>query len=322
MKLLRIGSFNLLLALTMVLSLASACSSDPGSEPATGDDSTAISIDHIFGTTTLDAVPTRIVSLDAPWTDTLLALGVQPVGYAVDAASPDGMAWQELSADSESFDTTEGLPYEQIAALDADLIVGSYSVIDEEVHRRLSEIAPTVARLDDSQVTAWEDLVTAGGALLDKTDEATILIDGLNARIDAIGEELPGLEGRTFALAQYLPGAGLVAVADEKDGSSVFFQRLGMTMLPALAEEGTKTGEARVSFSPERIELLRADLLAFLINGGDESALDDIPGFDKLPGTVAILDYDTIVALNTPSVLSVPHAAEKLKPYLAEAAEG
>lgn len=146
------------------------------------------------------------------------------------------------------------------------------------------------------------------------------LLTEVNAEIDAIRDELPGLGGRTFALAQYIPGSGLVAVADEGDGSSVFFQRLGLTMLPALVEEGEKTGQARISFSPERLDLLHADLLAFLINGADESALEDIPGFDKLPGTVAILDYDTIVALNTPSALSVPYAAAKLKPYLVEAA--
>ncbi len=225
-----------------------------------------------------------MVSLDAPWTDTLLALGVEPVGYAVDSYSPDGMAWQEFGPDSTSFDTTEGLPYEQIAALDPDLIVGSYTVIDEAVHQRLSEIAPTVARLDDAQVTPWQDLVAAGGILLDRADQASALIAEVNAGIDAIRDELPGLAGRTFALAQYIPGTGLIAVADEDDGSSVFFQRLGLTMLPALAEEGEKTGQARISFSPERLELLHADLLAFLINGADESALADIPGIRQVAG--------------------------------------
>ena len=62
--------------------------------------------------------------------------------------------------------------------------------------------------------------------------------------------------------------------------------------------------------------LERADLLAFLVNGGDERDLSDIPGFCSLPGTVAVLDYPTIVGLNTPSALSVPYALEWLRPHL------
>lgn len=173
MRLPRAHFARLFLVLTMVLGLTAACTPAATHEAAADDGTNSdISVTHIFGTTELDATPTRVVSLDAPWTDTLLALGVEPVGYAVDSYSPDGMAWQEFGPDSTPFDTTEGLPYEQIAALDPDLIVGSYTVIDKAVHERLSEIAPTVARLDDAQVTAWEDLVTAGGTLLDQTEAA------------------------------------------------------------------------------------------------------------------------------------------------------
>jgi iron complex transport system substrate-binding protein len=95
-----------------------------------------------------------------------------------------------------------------------------------------------------------------------------------------------------------------------------------MTMLPELKAEGERTGETRVQVSTERADLLRVDLLAFLINGGDETDLDDIPGFDSLPGTVAVLDYATIVGLNTPSPLSIPYALENLHPFLEEAALG
>lgn len=114
----------------------------------------------------------------------------------------------------------------------------------------------------------------------------------------------------------------MMIVADERDGSSVFFQQLGMTMYPPVAEEGEPTGDARISVSTERSDLLQADLLTFLVNGGDESDLADIPGFDRLPGAVAVLDYPTIVGLNTPSPLSIPYSLEQLRPYLEEAARG
>ena len=93
-----------------------------------------------------------------------------------------------------------------------------------------------------------------------------------------------------------------------------------MRLDPAVVAEGRKTGQARVNVSTERADLLRADFLAFLVNGGDESDLADIPGFGQLPGTVAVLDYPTVVGLNTPTPLSIPYALDKLKPYLEKAA--
>ncbi|MQA01827.1 MAG: hypothetical protein GEV07_03545 [Streptosporangiales bacterium] len=88
-----------------------------------------------------------------------------------------------------------------------------------------------------------------------------------------------------------------------------------------MVRQGKKTGDARVSVSTERSDLLRSDLLAFLVNGGDRSDLDDITGFDELPGTVAVLDYATIVGINTPSPLSTPYALQKLRPYLEKTAK-
>jgi iron complex transport system substrate-binding protein len=93
-----------------------------------------------------------------------------------------------------------------------------------------------------------------------------------------------------------------------------------MTLYPPVRQEGARTGAARINVSTERADLLRADLLAFLVNGGDRSNLSDIPGFDQLPGTVAVLDYPTIVGLNTPSPLSIRYALERLRPYLDQAA--
>ena len=109
-------------------------------------------------------------------------------------------------------------------------------------------------------------------------------------------------------------------VADEGDGSSVFFSQLGMTLYPPIRAEGERTGDARVNLSTERADLLRADLLVFLVNGGDESDLADIPGFDQLPGTGAGLDSATIVGLNTPTPLSIPYALDQLRPHLEDAA--
>lgn len=296
---------------------------DDGVTPGEGaaPDGDVVTVEHRYGTTEVPVRPARVVTLDQQWTDSLLALGVQPVGYAVDSfADADQMPWQDVSADAEPLDVENGPPLEKIAALDPDLILGTFRITDQGLYDKLSGIAPTIASLADEEVTPWRDLAEVAGEVLDEDARADEVVAEVDAAVDATAAELPGLAGRTFALAQYVVGDSMYVVADPEDGSSDFFQRLGMELYPPLLEEAEKTGSVRVQVSTERADLLRSDLLAFLVNGGDESDLADIPGFDALPGTVAVLDYATIVGLNTPSPLSIPYSLEQLRPHLEAAA--
>ncbi|SDU77768.1 ABC transporter substrate-binding protein [Jiangella alkaliphila] len=303
-----------------------ACGGDDDAGPAAASadaeaDAETVTVDHMFGSTEVTGVPERIVTIDLQWTDVMLAMGVEPVGYSVDAFMPEsGVPWQDLPADAEPLSLDDGPPIEQIAELQPDLILGSYSITDQAVYDQLSGIAPTIAGEDALQVTPWQDLVRTAGELLGEPGRADEIVADVDGEVAAVADALPGLTGKTFSLAQYVVGDSIYVVADEQDGSSVFFQQLGMTMYPAVRDEGEATGDTRIVVSPERSDLLQADVLAFLVNGGDESDLADIPGFDQLPGTVAVLDYPTIVGLNTPSPLSIPYSLEQLRPYLEEAA--
>jgi len=314
-------------SLPAVLLVACGSDSDAGTDAGSSSstppgESEATVVEHIYGSTEIEGVPERIVSLDMQWTDTLLAMGVDLVGYAVDPYMPDStVPWQELPADAEGFDVTNGPPIEQIAALEPDLIVGTYVIPDQRTYDLLSGIAPTIAGFDEQEVTPWQELVGLTGDLVDRPEDAAALVSEVDAEVAATAAELPQLAGQTFALAQYVVGDSMTIVADEEDGSSVFFQQLGMTMLLEVKAAGERTGDTRIQVSTERADLLRADLLTFLVNGGDESDLDDIPGFDDLPGTVAVLDFATIVGLNTPSPLSIPYSLEQVRPFLEEAAQ-
>ncbi|MBL7497619.1 ABC transporter substrate-binding protein [Frankia sp. CNm7] len=313
----------------LVAGLAAGCSSDDDESPTPASSSGAaglaapVKIEHQFGTTTIESIPKRVVTLDQQWTDVMIAMGVTPVGYADDPGMPDGAApWAKLPADAEKISVTDGLPIEQILALDPDLVVSTYMITDDATYQKLSPIVATIAGPPNDKVPAWQDLVRQAGEFLNQPEKAEKVIADAQAPVTQTAKDLPGLKDKTFALAQYIVGDSMYIVGDETDGSSVFFQQLGMKMFPAVVEESAKTGQVRVNVSTERVDLLRADLLAFLINGGDESDLTDIPGFNELPGTVAILDYATIVALNVPTPLSIPYALDALRPYLEKAAAG
>lgn len=313
-----------MLGLLLVAGVAGCGSDEPTATAGGGSegpgDGPRVTIEHQFGTTEIGDVPERVVTIDLQWTDVMLAMGVEPVGYSVDAFMPDSVVpWQELPADAEPLPVVDGVPVERIAELAPDLIVGTFSISDQGVYDQLSAIAPTVAAADPLQVTPWQELVHTAGEILDEPDRAEEVVAAVDEEVAAVAADLPGLEGATFALAQYVVGDSMYIVADEQDGSSVFFRQLGMTMYPPVAQEGEATGDPRIKVSTERADMLQADLLAFLVNGGDESDLADIPGFDALPGTVALLDYPTIVGLNTPSPLSIPYSLDRLRPYLQEA---
>lgn len=317
--------FRLVTALIGGLLVAglAACGTDDSAADTAGSDTLAqpVTVKHRFGETTVTTVPKRIVTIDLQWTDVMLAMGVEPVGYTVDSFMPDKkVPWQKVPEDATALPLDDGVPVEQILALNPDLVLGSFSLTDEETYTLLSDRVPTIAGPPDGAVTSWQDMVRTAGRILDEPDRAEQVVSSVDDKVAATAKDLPGLKGRTFALAQYIVGDSMYIVADEKDGSSVFFQQLGMTLYPPVVAARGTSAEARVNVSTERADLLRADLLAFLVNGGDESDLRDIPGFDQLPGTVAVVDYPTAVGLNTPSPLSIPYALDKMVPYLRKAA--
>lgn len=309
--------------------LAGACSSGEGDGAGSSSGSgealaSPVTVEHRFGTTTIKEIPKRIVTIDLQWTDVMLAMGVEPVAYSVDSLMPEsGPPWQELPGGAKALALDDGVPVEQILALEPDLVLSTYSLNDEETYSLLANRVPTiVGPKDDTQVTPWQDLVRTAGKFLDRSDRAEEVIGSVDEKVTAAATEFTGLKDRTFTLAQYIVGDAVYVVADEKDGSSLLFGGLGMRLNPDVLAEGRKTGDTRVNVGTERADLLRADLLVFLVNGGDESDLADIPGFADLPGTVALLDYPTVVGLNTPSPLSIPYVLDELRPKLAEASGG
>jgi iron complex transport system substrate-binding protein len=278
-----------------------------------------VTIEHAFGTTTLDERPERIVALGVQWTDVLLAMGVQPVGVLLDPlAGPDGTyPWQtDLDPDVTGIDGGDVLPLEQIAALDPDLIVVTYAAPDQATYDDLAAVAPTIPLLGGRDVDAWQDLTTVAGQLLREPERAEEVIAGVEQLVADTAAAMPGLVGRTFALANYIPGDSIWVVADPDDGSSVFFQQLGMDLEPGIlaAADGAV---GRVQLSLEQADLLAADLLVVFSNDGDPR---DLVGYEQLPavvsGATSELDYAAVVGLNTPSPLSIPYSLELVRPAL------
>jgi len=299
------------------ISLAACGGEEPAasSEPSVAGSASgeAVTVEHANGTATFETAPSRIVAFSSQWIDALLALGVTPVGYVGTATGGDDRQlypWETalptgVEQITASADGTVSI--EQVAALTPDLILGDWSVTADN-YSQFDEIAPTIVMLGEAQVDRWEDQLTTLGQILRLEEDAQAVVDETYASIDEVAAEYPALQGRTFALAQYLFSTQqLVIVADPEDGASDLFRRLGMELPEALVTAAA--GQGRAMLSPEQVDLLSADLVVFLPNGGTEADLAAIPGWTELPsvrsGGMVYVDYATVVGFNTPSALSV-----------------
>ena len=308
--------------LAIALALA-ACGGDDDDGAADANEATAsVTVEHSYGSTTIDAVPERIVSIDTQWTDVLVALDAPLVGAALDPTVEGGRyPWQDvIPASVEDIPVTDTIPYEAVAALRPDLIVVSWGAAEQSDYDQLSELAPTIPLLGDEQVDTWQDMATVAGEFLGEEEQAAALIADADQQAADLAAELPGLEGKTYALANYVPGDAIYVVADPDDGAATVFAQLGLSIDPdllALADGAS----GRVELSLERVGELDADLLILLTNGADPN---EIPGYSGLPavqsGAVSVLDVPTITGLNTPTPLSVPYALEAIHPALEAAA--
>ncbi|XGU19542.1 ABC transporter substrate-binding protein [Rhodococcus sp. 3Y1] len=110
-----------------------------------------VTVDHAYGSTTIDAEPMRIVTIGWSGQDAVIALNKVPV--AMESFSGAGIENNILPWDASRLNgakpvlmtTNPDIPFEQILGLDPDVILAVYSGIDEGEYKRLSDIAPTVA---------------------------------------------------------------------------------------------------------------------------------------------------------------------------------
>ena len=286
-------------------------------DPADGG---PIVIEHRFGETRLDKVPERIVTLDLQWTDVLLSVGIEPVGFLANPYAGEGgiYPWEaEMLDDATPIEATSGLPMEQIAALDPDLILVGFEAAEQEQYDQLAAIAPTVGLLGELQVDDWQTQLDVVAEVTGRSEEAPAVLEHVEGLVTDAVAGLPGLDGRTYALVNYVEGDGLFyVVADPDDGSSQLFYDLGLEIDPDLL--GIEPGSfGRIELSFENVAMLEADMLVVFAQTGDPA---DVPGWDALPavqsGAVVSLDFAAVSGLNQPTPLSIPYSLDLITPTL------
>jgi iron complex transport system substrate-binding protein len=318
-------SFLLLLLAWLAVMPVAAQEATP--EPA--DDVFPVTIEHKFGSTTIEAAPERVVSIGFTDHDALFALGVTPVairywyGDAPNAIFP----WAEdeaAGATPEVLNMTWGsLNYEAILALQPDLIIAVGAGITQEEYDLLSAIAPTVAQSDEyiDFGMPWQETTRMIAATVGKSATAEALIEEVETLFADAREQNPDLQGKTVAVAYNYGEARTYGFYVSQDSRARFFTELGLVVPEELEEIA---GDRFYSdLSEERIDLLDQDILVFLglqfAVGGQEAIEADalISQLDAVSeGHVVFVPSEYDDALQFSTILSLPYALEGILPEL------
>ena len=206
-----------------------------------GSETFPITVEHAFGVTVVPAEPQRVVTVGVTEHDTVLALGVTPVGVTDWYGDQPFATWPwaqgELGgAEPEVLSSADGLQYERIAALEPDLIIGTNAGLDDAMYEQLSAIAPTIAHPagTDAYFSPWDQQALLVGQALGREPEVRLIIDEVKAGFAEAAAEHPEFAGTDIVFLQNAFYDG-EAIAYQDGLSTAFLTDLGFTIPSELA---------------------------------------------------------------------------------------
>lgn len=323
---------RLLLPLAMVATMGlTACGADvnDAESAGTGGDAFPVSIDHKYGTTKITSKPKNVVALGLNDADTLLALGVKPVGV-VDWFGERPYGKWPWAADlwegnePEIVGERDDYNMEEIAALGPDLIVAQYSGMSKDQYETLSKWAPVVAQPLDYQDYAapWQKMAEPIAEAVGESGKLQDLVTGIEDRFAKVREEHPEFAEQVVSVADSAKPGSYVAFAAD-DPKMEFMIDLGFKPDPNLTDLVEK-GSNVAKFSSERLDLLDVDRLIWLI--WDEAVDKQVKNEPLYPELDVVKDgRDLFIPYNEPpvgaaisfnTVLSIPYAIDQMVPLL------
>lgn len=317
-------------AMLSVAPKVTGAQSTPVASPAA--DAFPVTIDHVYGSTTIETQPVRIVTIGWSSADALVALGVIPVQVPLDSYAGDEnglLPWLTAAIGDnplpETRDDSAGVPFEDVINAEPDLILARYSGISQEEYDTLSAIAPTVAFAETAWNANWQDVTRTAGRAMGLAEEAENLIAETEANVAARAAEYPSIQGKSYL---YGTITDVFAIYVENDPRPQFLNSLGMVPSPVMAEIAGGDGTSfYVNVSFEKANTLVADIVLFWFSTqegydlhAEEFYMQALPGFNE-GRFVPIIGTDLVMATSAWSTLSIDYALDTFLPLLDAAAQ-
>ena len=326
---------RILLTLALAAALLAGCGSDDGSDAGGSTASTAgagfpATLEHKYGSTTVEKPPKRVVVVGLREQDTLLALGIEPVAatkFFDGTGAIHSWAKPKLGGAKPpvELDPTDGIQIERVAAQRPDLIIGMYSAMTKDEYAKLSKVAPTVAQPKGKPDYGedWAAETVQVGRAVGKEERARALVREGEASIAEAKREHPEFAGQSAAVAAPFQGYFVYGSSDPRP-----------RLLSGLGFELPKEIDPIVKdryggqLSAERLDILDVGALVWLADDKVAGKIRDDRVYRKLAvgreGRDVYIGPDDMLynATSAVTVLNVQPILDRLVPRLAAAADG
>lgn len=331
------------LAIAGLLTLSGCADAAPTASTASdggADGVFPVTVEHAYGTTTVESQPERVATIVWANHDAALALGVVPVGMPrQDYGDDDGdgiLPWVEDALEEDGadgtpvlFDESDGVDFEAIADTEPDLILAVHSGITEEEYDTLSQIAPTVAFPDTPFGATWRDTVLLNAKALGLEEQGEQLVADLEEQLADAREGHEDLEGLT-AMFAYVDPADMSKIGyyTVHDARTPFLEDLGLEIPESVAELSADTDVFYAEVSAENADVF--DDVDVIVDYGDADVLAAMQA-DPLLGTIPAVAAGSVVmvqdgtplasAASPPTALSLAWSLPEWMDLLSAAAE-
>lgn len=296
-------------------------------------------IKHVYGETTIEEEPKRVVALGWSDADVVLSLGVVPVGASTNSwgGTKEGSTiWFDealaeidgAEAPTRIDDGTNGIAgaVADIAKLQPDLVLATNSGMTKAEYTKLSKLGvPVVAMPGAEWMTTWTESLDMVGQALGRNKIADEVEADVKQTLEEAKEEYPELQGKSHFVSWIAPAATKVGVYN--DSRANVLTEVGLTK-PAWVDELTKGKAYNEDTSAERAHTLKSDLV--LLSAENQDEVEEITNhklFGKIPALAAgnvwwdMPDHSTAYALDVATPLSLPYMVDHLLPELVKVLE-
>ncbi|XTP38377.1 serine/threonine-protein kinase (plasmid) [Mycobacterium sp. TJFP1] len=274
---------------------------------------------HKHGQTEVTAAPTAVAALGPGDADAVLSLGVQPVAMTAPAATLPAF---EQAAVTGSPAVLGSIDTAAIAQTNPDLIIATGD-IDDATFRRLTEIAPTITRPENTSADwNWQSQLNWIGRILGQADKARQLIDATLSRQNDLANQNPAFKGKSIEVLA-ATDAGIARVLAPSFASD-YLQSLGFRYSEDADRNPIDVGATRPIQDPNEIYRIEPDYLVVIRTdaGAGKGSLSGLPRqLSVYSGRImAVDDPDTVAALADPGgYLAVKHLDDHFVAALAQA---
>jgi iron complex transport system substrate-binding protein len=293
-----------------------------------------VTIEHVYGETTIEEEPQRVVALGWSDPDVVLSLGVVPIGASNNpwGGTEEGSTiWFDealaeidgAEAPTRIDDTSSGIAgaVGDIAKLQPDLILATNSGMTKAEHEKLSKLGvPVVAYPGKAWMTSWRDSLDMIGKALGRNELADQVEADVEKTLAGAEEDYPNLIGKSHFVS-WIDPTDTSSVGVYGDSRATVLTEVGLTQ-PGWVDDVTK-GEAYGTISAERAGSLESDLV--MLTAESQAEADKLTNdklVAKIPAVAAgnvwwdLPDHSTAYALDVATPLSLPYMVEHLLPEL------